>query len=157
MADTAAKIKEYMTWAELAETATDCYVSRSRMTLIDFAHPDTGRTALYGKTLEQVREEYPDAELMGYDDFCEWKTQQQRTPIEWQPTTEETYVEMLEVLPPALRIRGGFLVGEPFDHDAGNGQPRFQAFRRHAGAYQVANRPMTKAEFREAMQTREEV
>jgi len=55
---------------------------------------------------------------------------------------------MLEVLPPALWLRGGFLVGEPFDHDAGNGQPRYGAYRRIDGGYMVASRPMTTAEFR---------
>ena len=34
----------------------------------------------------------------------------------WQPCTEERYYEMLGVLPPALWLYYGFLVGEPFDH-----------------------------------------
>ena len=31
-----------------------------------------------------------------------------------EPTTEERYWEMLEVLPPAHMMRGGFAVGEPY-------------------------------------------
>jgi hypothetical protein len=33
-----------------------------------------------------------------------------------QECSEERYDEMLEILPPALWLAKGFLVGEPFDH-----------------------------------------
>ena len=33
-----------------------------------------------------------------------------------QECSEDDYNEMLEVLPPALMLGKGFLVGEPFDH-----------------------------------------
>jgi hypothetical protein len=33
-----------------------------------------------------------------------------------QECSEEDYTEMLEVLPPALWLSKGFLVGEPFEH-----------------------------------------
>ena len=128
-----------------------CFASKDRATIIDTIHPETGLSWCYGKTLAQCREEYPDAKEMSVDEFCAWKAAQQRTPIEWTPTTEARFCDMLGCLPPALMLRGGFLVGEPFDHDAGNGQPRFQGFRRRGDVYEVGNRPMTRAEFRSEM------
>lgn len=130
-----------------------CVVSKARMTIIDVLHPVTGRTFCYGKTVEDCRAEYPDAEEMTIDEFCASKAAQQRTPITWEATTAERFEKMLCVLPPADGTPGfrAFLVGEAYDHDAGNGRPRFQAFRTRGGLYEVASRPMTRAEFRAEM------
>ena len=143
-AKTADKVRRVVTMADCDR----CFASRSRQTMIDVLHPVTGRTVCYGKTLEDTRAEYPDAEEMSVDDFCAWKATQQRTPITWSETTEAQFTEMLEVLPPALMITDAFLVGEPYDHDAGNGQPRFQGFRQIGGRHFAGSRPMTRAEFR---------
>jgi len=79
----------------------------------------------------------------------------QDTPIKWTRTTKAKYWEMLEVLPPALWIGGAFLVGEPTDHHATSGQPRFQAYwergtsgRPYEKGYFAASRPMTCAELK---------
>jgi len=128
-----------------------CFASKTRQIMIDILHPITGCTMCYNKNLTDCRKEYPDAEEMSVDEFCNWKAAQQRTPIAWSPTTEEKFNEMLCILPPAAMIKGGFLVGEPMDHDAGNGQPRFEAYKQHSGVYEVANRPMTYAEFQSEM------
>ena len=125
-----------------------CFASKAQGTIIDTIRPETGLSWYSGKSLAQCRQEYPDAEEMSIEDFWEWKAKQQRTPIEWVPTTEDRFTEMLECLPPALGLRGGFLVGEPFDHDAGNGQPRFEGYRQRDELYEMSNRPMTRAEFR---------
>ena len=130
-----------------------CFASKARGTMIDTIHPATGLSWCYGKSLSKVREEYPDAEEMTVDAFCEWKATQQRTPITWEPTTAERFDESLCVLPPEIMLRGGFLVGEPWDHDAGNGQPRFQAFIQtesptEGTRYFQSNRPCTVAEFK---------
>jgi hypothetical protein len=129
---------------------TQCFASRSRQTIIDVLHPVTNKTYIYGKTLSETRQEYPDAEAMSVDEFCAWKADQQRTPIRWTETTKDRFFAMLELLPPAEMTDGyrAFLVGEPYDHDAGNGHPRFGAFRRMGDRYEEANRPMTKTEFR---------
>ena len=126
----------------------DCYASKAGGTIIDVLHPITGLTVCYGKTLAETREEYPDAEKMTVDAFCEWKAEQQHTPIEWNPSTQERYDEMLGCLPPAAWVSGGFLVGEPWDHDAGNGQPRYDGFRQVGEKFYCGSRPMTIAEFR---------
>lgn len=67
--------------------------------------------------------------------------------MNWQHTTAERYDEMLGVLPPALWLAHGFLVGEPWDHDA-QGRPRFAAFVCVDGQHFESSRPMTAAEFR---------
>jgi hypothetical protein len=55
---------------------------------------------------------------------------------------------MLEVLPPAVMARGGFLVGEPWDHHALTGRPRYAAFVELGGRWFESTRPVTVAEFR---------
>ena len=105
-----------------------------------------GLTSIYKKTPEQVREEEPAAELMTLAAFCEWKADQQRTPITWAATTEAEYDEMLECLPPALWLLGLFLVGEAWDHDALTGQGRYAAYIKKTGRYYKASRPITRDE-----------
>ena len=128
---------------------TRCLISRKTGTVIDVLDPETGLTVCYGKDLDAVRATCPDAEEMTLIEFCTWKAQQQRTPMTWTETTLEQFSEMLGVLPPAAGTPGfrAFLVGEPFDHDALTGQPRYQGFRREENQYQVSSRPMTVAEF----------
>jgi hypothetical protein len=143
------KVKKLMQMSDCER----CFASKARGTIIDVLRPATGLTACYGKTLAQIRDECPDATEMSIDEFCAWKSSQQRTPITWEPTTAERFDEMLGVLPPAAMRDNGFLVGEPWDHDALNGQPRFSAYRKRGDVYEVSNRPMTRAEFRAEMTT----
>ena len=131
----------------LSISADRCFISKAKETVIDTLHPETGLTMCYGRTLAETREEYPDAEEMDIADFCAWKAERQRTPIMWDTTTEETYYHMLDVLPPAAHLPSAFLVGEPYDHDAGNGLPRYRAYRFRGDRYEVSNRPMTRPEF----------
>jgi hypothetical protein len=130
---------------------TLCFVSRGRETIIDVLHPETGLTVCFSKTLEETRQEYPDAEQMNIAEFCAWKVRMQRTPITWAVTTEVRYYEMLAALPPAELMFDAFLVGEPSDHDAGTGQARYDAYRQRDGVYEIASRPMTRTEFRSEM------
>ena len=122
--------------------------------MIDTIDSETGLTHIYRKTLEQVRAEqntwadYSKAERMTIEAFCQSKAAAQETPITWHPTTEEIYNRMLECLPPASWTDKGFLVGEPDDHHAITGQPRYQAFLKRGNDYLKSNRPLTKAEFR---------
>lgn len=68
-------------------------------------------------------------------------------PVTWTECTEEVYSDMLDVLPPAAMKGGSFLVGEPWDHHAMTGQPRFAAYIKRQGKFFTASRPMTRAEF----------
>lgn len=124
-----------------------CFASKTTATVIDVLGPD-GRTQINGKTLDDVRRDYPDAEEMTLDAFCEWKAARQDSPVTWEETTAERFDDMLGCLPPAMMAGGGFLVGEPWDHHATTGEPRYQAFRQRGGRFEVADRPMTRAEFR---------
>ena len=128
---------------------TECFAIRGR-TIIDVINPITGKTAIYGKTLEECRQEegYEQAERMTIDEFCQSKAEAQDVPITWEPTTEARYYESLECLPPAAYGANGFLVGEPWDHHAMTGRPRYQAFIHNGDQYLVSSRPMTKAEFK---------
>ncbi len=74
--------------------------------------------------------------------------------VNWQPTSEERYWEMLEVLPPAFMTGGGFLVGEPFDHGlcaiTRSMRPRYEAFIQDGGKFYVSDRALTIPEFKHA-------
>jgi hypothetical protein len=120
--------------------------------IIDTIHPATGLTSINGDDEAGVTRRYPSAVRMTMEAWLAWKAAQQHTPITWEPTDKETYHEMLEVLPPALWIGGAFLVGEPMDHDATTGRPRFQGYWHRNGIYLVASRPMTCAELRKEVQ-----
>lgn len=69
----------------------------------------------------------------------------------WRSCTERRYYEMLEVLPPALWLAKGFLVGEPTDHRTctvrGHIAPTYAAFVSHGGKF-YEGPSMTEAEFR---------
>lgn len=132
---------------------THCFAVPGADNMIDLVHPVTGKTVIYGKTLEDVRQEkgregYEKAELMLVDEFLRQKAARQDTPITWEETTEEKFHEMLEVLPPAAWENGGFLVGEPWDHHALTGAPRYAGYRELDGKYYAASRPLTRAEFK---------
>ena len=69
------------------------------------------------------------------------------TKYEWIEITEDRYEEMLGVLPPALWLADGFLVGEPMDHNE-HGQPRYSAFLRFGGKHYECEQVLTAREFR---------
>lgn len=116
--------------------------------IIDTINHATGLTRIYGETAEQVATRHPGAVRMTWAAWTADEAARQHTPIEWIPTTHDRYHEMLNVLPPELWIGGGFLVGEPMDHDVTNGQPRYSAYWHRGGEYVKASRPLTRAEFR---------
>ena len=135
---------------------TECFAVPGARSMIDLVHPRTGRSAIYGLTLEQIRERAPEdagAVKMKVADWMAARAREQDSPITWTACTPAKYQEMLNVLPPAAWIGGGFLVGEPWDHHAGTGQPRFQAYRRRGALHEVSNRPLTRDEFLAEMES----
>jgi hypothetical protein len=68
-----------------------------------------------------------------------------------QECSEERYDEMLEILPPALWLAKGFLVGEPFDHRTCSVtkvvRASYAAFFQHKGNFFEAGN-MTVPEFK---------
>lgn len=131
-------------------TVNDCTQAFAQPTgehLIDVIHPGTGLSWCGGKTLDQIRQQYPGAEVVDITEWCVAKGARQDTPVTWAEITEEQYWEWLECLPPAIQLRFGFLVGEPADHHAATGSPRFQACIEKAGKFFASSRPMTRKEF----------
>lgn len=122
-------------------------VSKQKFVVIDIID-STGLTRINKQPIEAYTNRYPDAEVMPLDKWIDWKAEQE-PPIEWIPTTEDRYNEMLEVLPPAYRLNTWFLVGEPSDHDIRTGLPRYYGYRRRFGdVFQTTNRPITYLELR---------
>jgi hypothetical protein len=142
---TTRKIVAYVENERIPEP-TDCYAIPGEESIIDVIHPVTGLTVYCHETLEQIQLRYPGAIRMTVDAFCEQKAARQHRPITWEPITEEKYYEMFEVLPPIIR-GNGFLVSEPWDHDAQTGAPRYGAYRHRGETYEAASRPMTVKEF----------
>jgi hypothetical protein len=118
--------------------------------IIDMICPETGKSYCFGNTPEEIAARAPGAVLMTWTDWQQQEILRQQTPITWIETTEADYWDMLEVLPPAYQGRGGFLVGEPFDHCAATGRPRFSGYRQLGDRYFVASRAMTISEFKTA-------
>lgn len=129
---------------------TECYAVPGDDSIIDTIHPATGLTVYCAETAEQIQARHPGAVRMRIVEFCDQKAERQDVPVTWSAVSEETYNDMLEVLPPAYMGNGGFLVGEPWDHHAGTGQPRYAAYRKRGEVYETASRPMTIREFKEA-------
>ena len=114
--------------------------------IIDAVHPNTGRGLYSDETLTEIRQRYPEAKRVALDDWMTERAAAQDSPVEWRETTAEQYDDMLNVLPPAFWRGGLFLVGEPDDHHALTGEPRFAAYRQIGSQYFVASRPFTRRE-----------
>jgi len=67
--------------------------------------------------------------------------------IVWTEVSESRFDEMLGMVPPALTMAKGFLVGEPVDYDR-DGLPRFAAFIQHDGKFYECTQPLTRGQFR---------
>lgn len=75
-----------------------------------------------------------------------------RLDMKWKEITEERYMEALEVLPPAVWLSKGFLLGEPETHRkchvCGAYCPAFAPFISHGGKFYEGLQNMTPLEFR---------
>jgi hypothetical protein len=73
----------------------------------------------------------------------------------WIETTEERYDEMLGVLPPALMLGNGFLVGEPCTHRdcsvSGSFRATYSPFGNKGGKFYEYSESLTVPEFRKAV------
>jgi hypothetical protein len=134
--------------------STHCFAVPGKDNVIDDVHPLTGRGTWSGETLDQIQLRHPGAAVVSWDDWKRAKAATQDAPVEWQECTEERYEEMMNVLPPAEYSRHGFLVGEPWDHHAMTGCPRYSAFIMRGCRHYASSRPMTVVEFRQ--QTKEQ-
>jgi hypothetical protein len=126
---------------------TYCFAIPGANSMIDTVHPMTGRGMWSGETLEQVQARNPGAVQMPIEEWKAAKGARQDQPVTWNTVTKEHYEEMLNVLPPERMARGAFLVGEPADHHAVSGLPRYTLLRRGGCGYQESSRPVTVDEF----------
>lgn len=138
---------------------THVYAVPGKPWIIDTINADTGLTRICGHTEADVLADEPLAVRISWEDWQQARSIDQRTPIVWSATSAKTYRYMLDVLPPALWIGGAFLVGEPTDHDALTGQPRFAAYWMRGSSpdfnyYLSASRPLTCAELRAEVERR---
>ena len=72
----------------------------------------------------------------------------EQEPIRFRETDEDRFWEMLGVLPPEIQERGGFLVGEPWDHCPRTGRERFMCHWEVDGKFYESTRPITVKEFK---------
>jgi hypothetical protein len=127
---------------------THAFAVPGRAAVIDLMHPNTGRSLHLDQTLEQVRERYPEAEVVALDEWRAARAAEQDAPVTWEPVAEADYDDALNVLPPVAWDGNTFGVGEPYDHHALSGLPRFIAYRRCGSLYCKSSRPMTVSEIR---------
>jgi hypothetical protein len=137
----------------MTRTYSDVWAVPGQNHILDVINPETGLTAINGDDSAAVTAREPNAVRMSWSDWQAAAIERQREPAEWKATTRERYHEMLEILPPALWIGGGFLVGEPMDHDFATGAPRFSAYLERHGSYLTSSRPLTATEFRKEVQS----
>lgn len=130
-----------MTW-------TLCFALPGATSIIDMAHPITKLSSVYKRTLAEIQERYPSAELVRYDEVMARKiAEQDAEPRTWSEVTKERYWEMLEVLPPAAMQRGAFLIGEASNHCAKTGRARFACYKEETGKFFELASPITFKEF----------
>ena len=73
--------------------------------------------------------------MKGYEGKDLWNAMEDK-PENWQPTTREMAMEMLEAVPPQAMRRESFLVGEP-NHHNDDGLPVYACFRVKDGHYEA--------------------
>lgn len=110
-----------------------------------------GKTVYGLLPVEKVLAENPDYRLVSYDEFVAAASAEQDQPVSWSPVSEDDYYEKMDCLPPAVARSYGFLLGEPQDHHAATGKPRFAAFLKlgigETTRFLRSSRPLQVAEF----------
>ena len=114
---------------------------------IDFVNPETGRSFINDETLEQIRERYPAAIEVDFDEWHQNRTAQLNGPVVWDEITQEQYDEWLNCLPPVCFKSNSFMMGEPSDHFGAGGRARYQACVHKGTQYFASSRAMTVGEF----------
>ena len=106
-----------------------------------------GQTIYGRKPVDKVLAENPSYKLVEYDEYVAAASAEQDQPIVWSPLSEEDYYEKMDCLPPAVARSYGFLLGEPQDHYAATGKPRFAAFLKLGPRFCRSSRPLRVEEF----------
>ena len=106
-----------------------------------------GQTIYGRKPVDKVLAENPSYKLVEYDEYVAAASAEQDQPIVWSPLSEEDYYKKMDCLPPAVTRSYGFLLGEPQDHYAATGKPRFAAFLKLGHRFCRSSRPLRVEEF----------
>lgn len=134
-------------------SAADKVIAKcGEISIVDFIDSATELTMTNGCTIAEALAEFPGAEVMTLGGWEEAAIATQPAEVAWIPIDEKKHDYYLEVLPPAVMVRNGFLVGEPADHCVRTCRARYQAVIGVGGKYYASSRPMTKDEFRDAAQ-----
>ena len=77
---------------------TNCYYSKTKKTIVTFPHPENSEITMFGSTIEEIKNEYPDIALIPTEQaVIEIEQAFTSYPIE---ITEKEYDYALNVLPP---------------------------------------------------------
>lgn len=77
---------------------TQCFVSLAKRVIIDYAGAN-GRTQIFGQTLEEVRDRYPDVQIMEANEAVN-AIENDLIDAGATEITEQQFTDALEVLPP---------------------------------------------------------
>ena len=94
-------MRDRLTLADLRE----CFYVPGRPGIIDAVHPNTGRGVYGNRSLAEIREEYPGAEVGDFDEVANASDGFYRRGPE--QCSRDHFLEMLEVLPPQQWVRRG--------------------------------------------------
>ena len=135
-------------------TITHCFATPNSPQPLDLVHPATSRGIYSHETLAEIQARHPGTRIVSLAEWANEKAAIQDAPWTWRPSTEEAYEGALEILPPASMSNGAFLLGEPYDHHAITGRPRYDAYHHDTATdtYLASSRPLTVLEFLKRMQ-----
>lgn len=132
-------------------TAMDCthaFANDDQDHVIDVIHPVTGLSWINGESFDQMKLRYPEIKIVNMREWFNAKGERQDSPVAWVEITADKFDEYLCCLPPISYGQGRFLVGEPSDHHASSGAPRYHACVSQDGKHYTSNRPLTVKEFK---------
>jgi hypothetical protein len=118
--------------------------------MVDLIDPETNLGVYSRKPVEELIRKY-NGERMTIEAFEQRCFERQNTPVTWVKSDKDNFDYALGCLPPAAYSGSGFLVGEPCDHCAKTGQPRFTAWKKDGEECFYSSRPVTLAEFKKGI------
>ena len=135
-------------------TITHCFSAPNSPQPLDLVHPATSRGIYSHETLAEIQARHPGTRIVSLAEWANEKAAIQDAPWTWLPSTATDYDNALGALPPASMRNGAFLLGEPQDHHAITGRPRYDAYHHDTATdtYLASSRPLTVLEFLKRMQ-----
>ena len=124
-----------------------CFANINDHCIDDLINMET-KTGVYSKkSIPELQKDNPTAKVMKISEWSQIRHNRQNTPVQWVASTAANYDYALGCLPPIAYNGSGFLIGEPYDHDALTGKPRFTAHIMRGDKFFKSDRPMTIERF----------